>query len=81
MSLEQDERKDRLFWGASFLITFVLWMIESWPSVHGVGDFLASAIVSVLASVFTFWIVAIGLLILSVPVRILMRLVTDLRKK
>jgi hypothetical protein len=80
MSSDNSEQPMRLIGSFSFLLTFVLWMVSFWPEIAGIGDFLVSAVIAVIASAFTFWIVAIGVLILAIPVRILINMVRDLRK-
>ncbi len=77
MTNEEIERRTRLYWRASYLLTFALWMWNFWPEMSSFGDFIGLGIVSVIAAAVTFWLVGIGLAILLLPVRILVNLVRE----
>lgn len=78
MSGEEIERRQRIFWSTTYLVTFLMWMYSFWPDINTPGDFFVSGFVAVLAAAMTFWIVGIGLAIQYIPVRILINTVRDL---
>lgn len=74
-----DFRRNRIFWGITYLLTFGLWM---WAmDLESVSDFIFGGVISVFAAALTFVFVGIGLLILLIPVRIGINIVRDILGK
>lgn len=56
----------------SFILTYALWLLDWYQKgeFKTLSDFIAGLVLAVIASAFTFWVTAIGLLLLMVPVMI-----------
>lgn len=76
MTTANDIRKNRVFWGITYLITFGLWMYAMEPV--DLSDYIVGGIIAVFAAALTFVFVGMGLLILLVPVRILLNVLGDI---
>ncbi len=72
-----DFRKRRILGSIAYLFTFALWMYAMADDMEGVFDVFVGGIISVFAAALTFPFVAIGLLILFIPVRIALNLFGD----
>lgn len=56
------------------LLTFVLWMSGFHEASDGLSDLLIEGFVSVILTIFTFWIIGICLAFLLIPLRIFINL-------
>ncbi|MBY0548617.1 MAG: hypothetical protein K2W95_15205 [Candidatus Obscuribacterales bacterium] len=77
MNNEEIERRTRLYWSVSYLLTFALWMWNFWPEMSTFSNIVGTGILSVIAAAFTYWFVGIALAILLIPFRILVNTVRD----
>ena len=65
----------------SYLLTYVLWLVDWYYAgeFKTVGDFIGGLILAVLVSAMSFWIVALGLLLLCIPVLLVAAVIKRLR--
>ena len=65
----------------SYLISFALWLAGFCPDIHGIGDFFLSAVLAAFASLISCVFVALGLCVLCIPIKALMKVINRLRKR
>lgn len=64
--------KNRILGSVAFLVSFALWICSM--DMQSLSDTMVGVVISVIGAVFTFPFVAIGLVILCIPVRIVFSL-------
>ncbi len=81
MSSENESSEGDLFESLSYTLTFILWMIYFYPYEGSVVRFFVYAVGSAILSMFTYWLVAIALYILSAPLAAGAEFIRELRKR
>lgn len=72
-------KRQKAFYQISFLLTFVLWFYGFYDTTDSFGDIFLDGVVAVIFSIFTYWIVALGLALLMIPVRIVIDLARNIK--
>ncbi len=80
-SSEKKEWHQSILGPLSFLITFILWMSCMWSGIDSLGGLFGTAVLAAFYSLFSFWIVAIGLLLLSIPLQSLIYVLRSICRK